>query len=536
MPVPTQDDLADQDQHGRAERVLTEICADLLAVDRVSPKDNFFSLGGDSILGVRVAARAAKAGVHFTPQQLLQCRSVGELATVAVIADADTPPPVPAPSPPPAPEATPAGPLQLTPIMRSFLERTPASVGSFIEVQTLEVAPEIDGAAVRAAVDQLVTMHEALRYRFRRNSIGWHVECGDTVDPTIVDTRVLPPLGDAEERAVIVADCEAMQADLDLGRGPLLRVRHYRRGRGRPGLIVVLVHHFVFDNMSIVVLLDDLDTLLADHLAGRSRPASPRPAAWREWSRHLGAMAQSDELGGELGYWTAVLRSGMASTPPRGSAGSAGGIVLRDLDPPRVASVLTASAAEGREAATCAAACGLARWQGTAGAAMMVEGEATPTVYRPGGRGPSVGWFTSLHPVVLPVAPGASVREALPAATDAIRSVPNDGVGYGILRYLTPGFPAVAEFRSLPEPDAIMLHGPSDTGAFDVGVGLLRTRWDFGVNLKGPVASWFPLIIATAVRGGSLRLALASTSTYGQEELAALADEIVAAFAELATE
>ncbi|HKN96358.1 MAG TPA: amino acid adenylation domain-containing protein [Pseudonocardiaceae bacterium] len=528
MPTPS---TIHNGANGHAERMLTEICADLLAVPEVTPRDNFFDLGGDSILGVRVAARAAKAGVQFTPQQLLQCHTIGELAAAAIV---DEPDPVGPTIAEPPPSAPPGRGIPLTPIMHNFLERLPSGARGFVEVHALETTRWIGADTVRTAVTHLLAMHEPLRYRLCRNALGARFECG-TVDPAAVfDTKVLPPLTDDDELAVVTEDCQAMQDDLDPHHGSVIRVRHYDRGRRRGCLIVLLVNHFVFDNMSTVVLLDDLDTLLTDLTAGRTAAAAPQPPRWREWSRHLRDMASSDELAAELTYWTATLGAGAGMGPIGGTGGDGVAAADRTIVPDRVADVLIAGAGQGREAALCAAACGLARWRGTTSAYLMTEGEATPNVYRPAGCGPSVGWFTTLHPMVLPVEPGMSVRDCLPVAADRIRSVPNDGVGYGVLRHLAPHSAAVARLRSLPEPDVIMLHGPSDAGAFDSGVRLLRTRWDLSVNLKQPVMSWFPVIVSSAVREGGLRVVVASSGALGQEEIDHLADEIVGAFIELA--
>ncbi|HEU5470744.1 MAG TPA: amino acid adenylation domain-containing protein [Actinophytocola sp.] len=506
----------------RAERVLTEICADLLAVPSVSPSDNFFDLGGDSILGVRVAARAAKAGVQFTPQQLLQCHTVGELATVAVLAEPDA-------SPVAQPE-TPDRPIPPIPIMLSFLERVPDAVAEFVDVHTLETAEPVPADTARAAVGQLLVMHEALRYRFPRNGLGTRIECGDPDPAQVFDSKVLPPLSAEELLEVIADDCAAVRAGMDPQRGPVVRVRHYDRGRTMGSLIVLLINHFVYDNMSTVVLLDDLDMLLTNLLAGRTPAVTPRPPRWREWSEHLRDMSTSDEAAAELTYWTATMRAGAATGLIGGSG--AGGLTERTLD--GVSGVLAAGAAEGREAALCAASYGLARWRGTASAYVMTEGEATPNPFRLAGRGPSVGWFTTLHPIVLPVDPEVGVREYLSAAVERIRSVPNDGVGYGILRHLSPGSVAVNRLRELPEPQVVMLHGVSDTSAFDSGIRLLRTRWDLAVSLKSTVESWFPVLISTAVRNGSLRIVVGAADGLTQDDLEALADEVARAFAELA--
>ncbi|WP_410590176.1 condensation domain-containing protein [Amycolatopsis sp. lyj-23] len=521
-PVVTSYSTVDSEPIARAEHVLTAICADLLTGGPVSPKDNFFDLGGDSVLGVRVAARAAKDGVHFTPQQLLQCRTLAELARAAVVDG-------PAAAPPEVPATEPLRAIPPTPIMLSFLRRMPDDVGDFVDVHTVETTPEVAPAAIRTAIGHLLTLHEPLRYRLRRNALGARLEVADLTVADVFDTKVLPPLGREEELGIVADDCQAMKAEMDPARGPLFRVRHYDRGRARGGLLVLLVNHFVFDNMSTVVVLDDLDVLLGDLTAGRTPVLVPRPPRWREWAEHLRAMAASDELAGELTYWTATLRAGAAAGTIGGSPGD--GITARTLDDPAVATLLSAGGAEGREAALCAVSCGLARWQDAPSAFVMTEGEATPNPFRLAGRGPSVGWFTTLHPLVLPVGPGATARDCLAEITDRARSVPNDGVGYGMLRHLSPDSPGTAELRALPEPEVLVLHGPSDTSAFDSGVRLLRTRWDLSVNLKRAVASWFPLVVTSAVRDGALRLAVAGG--VGEDRLDALADEIVAAFTEL---
>ncbi|WP_103349318.1 condensation domain-containing protein [Amycolatopsis sp. CA-128772] len=523
-PAVTTPSSVDSDPVVRAEHVLTAICADLLTGGPVSPKDNFFDLGGDSVLGVRVAARAAKDGVHFTPQQLLQCRTLAELARAAVV---DGPAPATVPSGAPVPEVAAA--IPPTPIMHSFLRRMPDDVGDFVDVHTVETTPEVAPAAIRTAIGHLLALHEPLRYRLRRNALGARLEVADVTVADVFDTMVLPPLGAEEELGIVADDCQAMKAEMDPARGPLFRVRHYDRGRARGGLLVLLVNHFVFDNMSTVVVLDDLDVLLGDLTAGRAPALAPRPPRWREWAGHLRAMAASDELSAELTYWTATLRAGAAAGTIGGPPGD--GITTRTLDDPAVATLLSAGGAEGREAALCAVSCGLARWQDAPSAFVMTEGEATPNPFRLAGRGPSVGWFTTLHPLVLPVAPGTTARDCLPEITDRARSVPNDGVGYGMLRHLSPDSPGTARLRALPEPDVLVLHGPSDTSAFDSGVRLLRTRWDLSVNLKRAVASWFPLVVTSAVRDGALRLAVAGG--VGEDRLDALADAIVGAFTEL---
>src|SRR5207249_2310382 len=65
------------------EKMLSRIWAEILNVDRVSINDNFFALGGDSILSMQLITQARRAGLHLTPRQLFQYQTIAELANVA---------------------------------------------------------------------------------------------------------------------------------------------------------------------------------------------------------------------------------------------------------------------------------------------------------------------------------------------------------------------------------------------------------------------------------------------------------------------
>ncbi|WP_053632850.1 MULTISPECIES: non-ribosomal peptide synthetase [unclassified Streptomyces] len=71
-----------------AERLLAQIWSDVLGVPAVGVTDNFYELGGDSILGIRVVARAKKAGLVISAKDVFRKQTIAELATTAVAAEA----------------------------------------------------------------------------------------------------------------------------------------------------------------------------------------------------------------------------------------------------------------------------------------------------------------------------------------------------------------------------------------------------------------------------------------------------------------
>jgi amino acid adenylation domain-containing protein len=83
-PAAAQAATADHVAPGtETERLLAEIWARVLRVERVGVRDNFFTLGGDSILGIQVIARANQAGLRLSPKDLFRHQTIAELAEVA---------------------------------------------------------------------------------------------------------------------------------------------------------------------------------------------------------------------------------------------------------------------------------------------------------------------------------------------------------------------------------------------------------------------------------------------------------------------
>ncbi|MGW5134445.1 amino acid adenylation domain-containing protein [Streptomyces sp. NPDC004135] len=517
---------------GDAERILAGIWTELLGRP-VRAEDDFFAAGGDSVLSVAVAARAERAGLTLTPHDVLTRPTLRELAAHAAR---------PGPAAPPGivlSHEDPDDPIDLTPLMHAVLDKAPGHARDLVVAEVLETAPGLRADAVRAAFAQLVRRHEPLRMRLRTNALGHRLVRASAETSTVVDVRALPLLDDDAVPAVLEADKSELAAAVDPVRGPLLRARFYDRGPRRTGILLLTVHHFAYDHISAVPLLEELNCALRTASPAEQQPDDKdvRRRAWRHWTAHLRRQARGDEPAGELGHWTAVLRSVRAAgTLPDRPAGPCTGtaVLRRTLPPEQVAAVLGESGAPGREAAVAAVACAFSRWRGAPDACVLAVGSGTPNPYRPADRSLALGWFTTAHPVLLPVAPGQHAGTLVPAAAEILRSVPNDGVGYGILRHLSPLTEATAALRALPEPDLLVEH--TATGAEE-----LRTGTDPVWIRSGPLAlpqnallSYVPAIVTSAVSAGALELHLVHDDRLPADRMNALVDRLAEAFAELA--
>jgi non-ribosomal peptide synthase protein (TIGR01720 family) len=437
-----------------AEEVLCGLFAEVLGIGQVGAEDSFFELGGDSIMSMLVVARARRAGLVITARQVFEERSPAGLARAATMATA-TKSARPDATMATAATPTPRSPL-LTPVMAEMSERAGAAAlsGSFCQSLLVSVPSGVREEDLAAALAAVADRHEMLRARLVAGdgTPGLQEGPGGGV-PGL--RRIAGDGGPAAVRAAL----EEAAGRLDPGAGVMVQAVWFDRGRAEPGLLLVVVHHLVVDGVSWRILVPDLAAAHAAAAAGRSPVLEPVPVPFRAWAAALPGEAARRE--GRAEAWRAAL------------AGPATPVADRPLDPARdtaAAGITRGMARLGAEVtgplltavpalfhagiddvllAGLAAAVGeRLRRAGRADAVLVdVEGHGRVPLSEGMDLSRTVGWFTSVHPVRLDAAGTdyAGVRAGGPAAgellkrvKEQVRAVPDDGLGWGLLRYLSP--------------------------------------------------------------------------------------------------
>src|SRR5436305_7074720 len=162
------------------EHILTTIWQQVLRVrTQVGIHDNFFILGGDSILSLQIIARARQAGLELTPKQLFQHQTIAQLAKVVV---PKASPPVPTA---PYPQEEVIGPVPLTPIQHWFFEQNlpqPQHFSQFVVLQVPTMGTGLAPVYVPTApvcwhfqhtLDAWLVQHDVLRLRYECTETGW---------------------------------------------------------------------------------------------------------------------------------------------------------------------------------------------------------------------------------------------------------------------------------------------------------------------------------------------------------------------------
>ncbi|KFE55290.1 non-ribosomal peptide synthetase, partial [Pseudomonas syringae] len=405
------------------EIVLAEIWQQLLGLDQVGLDDNFFELGGDSIVSIQVVSRARQAGLSLTPRDLFQYQTLRGLAEVAVQEQATR-----------VNRETVSGEVLLTPIQRWFFQQPIPQREHWNQAVLLSARQTVDIPALTQALNWLVQQHDALRLRFSDKGEGWqqwHVDRS----PVELWQRT------ADSAEKLREHCNAAQASLDLQDGPLLRTLLVDMADGSQRLLLV-VHHLAVDGVSWRVLLEDLQQAYGRLQRGEAPVAEHKTSSYQQWAARLADYANSPELLKELAYWQAQTHDTLPDLPrdnPEGrqTNAQASRISLR-LDAHHTRQLLQQAPAAYRtqvnDLLLAALSRVICRWTGHNATLIQLEGHGREQLFDDVDLTRTVGWFTSLYPLRL--VPASDVVGSIKAIKEQLRSVPNKGIGYGVLRYL----------------------------------------------------------------------------------------------------
>ncbi|MEY9910141.1 amino acid adenylation domain-containing protein/non-ribosomal peptide synthase protein (TIGR01720 family) [Catenulispora sp. MAP12-49] len=407
------------------ETVLAAIWADLLGVDRVGADDNFFMLGGDSILSIQVVSRARGAGLALSPRDLFRHPTIAALAAAAT----DTARTVAGIEPV-------SGEVGLTPIQSWFLDPQPPQAAFFNQSVVLQAPDEVDPDALRRALKALWAHHDALRSRFTLGADGrWRQDCVAAHD-TAPDLLELCDF-DVEEQATAAA-----HAGFDLSSGPLLAARLFTGG-DRSARLLLVVHHLVVDGVSWRVLLEDLETAYRQALAGRTLRLPDRTTSVQEWTRRLRAHTETGGFADQRAHWRQVAEHCATPLPMDVGGGNTAAdvrAVTVRLDRARTDELLRKVPGVYRTRIDDVLLTALGRvlgaWAGRDTVAIDLEGHGREDqLFEDVDLSRTLGWFTTCFPVALQV-PDGDWGAALKSVKEQLRAVPERGIGYGALRHI----------------------------------------------------------------------------------------------------
>ena len=424
------------------EKQLAEIWAEVLRVEKVGINDNFFGLGGDSILSIQIVARANQVGLNITPKKLFENPTIAKLAANTNLVTTEI-----------AEQGIVTGEVPLTPIQHWFFQQNLPEAYHWNQSVLLEVSPEVNLTLLEKTLSHLLQHHDGLRLRFVEDEGKWQQFYGEPKEEVPFVRVAVADDSEFEDLATQI------QASLNLSQDSI-KVALFEFSGDRSNLLLLAIHHLVVDGISWRVLLEDFQTVYQQLSQGSEIQLPGKTTSFKQWSEKLADYAKSEELKSELNYWIKELSQPFTHLPkdyPEGEntlALSKTVSVTLTQEETQVLLQEVPAAYQTQINDVLLTALVLAWEQQTGNPSLLLdlESHGREDIFSDVNLSRTTGWFTSIFPVGLNLHADVEVGDALKIVKEKLRAIPNGGIGYGLLRYLGDE-ETVSQLQDLPKSD-----------------------------------------------------------------------------------
>jgi len=417
------------------EKLLAEIWQEVLGLERVGIDDDFFQSGGDSIKTILISARLSKRGLSINVNDIFVNPTIRQLGKhVKKIERKIDQGPV-------------SGYVEMTPILKWYFEKEFGEKHHFNHFVMLHDSEGFDETLVRNVFTRIVEHHDALRMVYDDDGGTVIQKNRGTDEGPLFDLEIIDLKDQDVFETALETEAERLQRSIDLKTGPLVKLGLFRTVKG--DYLLVIIHHNVIDGISWRILLEDFQIGFQKAARGEAIKFQDKTDSYKEWAARLKTYADSPEALNELDYWRKIEEVPVKKLPTDYAVGkekqTSGnretvlmklgkeetGKLLRDVNRPYNTEIddilLTALAMTIRE------------WSGNENVAINMEGHGRENIMENIDISRTVGWFTSQYPLLLDLQPPGDedVGQWIRNVKETLRRVPNKGIGYGILRYLT---------------------------------------------------------------------------------------------------
>jgi len=444
------------------EKILLKIWKNILNKDDIGIDDNFFELGGDSILTIQIISQASQHGLRITPKSFFENPTIEHLAKAATDLEAE--------------QEILTGPVPLTPIQQSLFEQMGDKINRFNTSMMFELGLPLDIEILEQTVRQLIEHHPTLRLQFEKNEQGWFQSLASEKIDGFIDYHDLSGLRSIQRRKAIRQIAAETQESFNIRQAPLFRFVYMYGGSKASHRLLIVFHHLIFDGFSWRILIEDFMNIYQSLAQQKEPQLPPSFTPYTNWAKKLYEFARDEFVKSASGFWLNLTKqryNTLKADNPKGenTFASSRHITLSlsaeetDLFVKHLPGKLRVSvdalflSVLGKTLQT---------WQ--KGDRYLIE------LYSHGRHSPfetmdvsrTIGWFTIAYPFDLKIPQDADWVSFVRQIDRELKSVPLNGLSYGLLRYGATDPKLKEELSSVPQPQINFNY----LGQFDQGMNV----------------------------------------------------------------
>ncbi|MEE4561814.1 amino acid adenylation domain-containing protein [Paenibacillus polymyxa] len=411
------------------ETVTSEIWEEVLGVEKVGIHDHFFALGGDSIKAIQVSSRLQRHHVHIGIKDIFANPTIAQLTQVLAIQTKVVD------------QSVVEGIVPLTPIQKWFFEHQGIQRHHWNQSFMLYRKEGFEPETLQETMNCIIYHHDALRmvYASEQDSI---VQTNQDIKESAW-LQVMDLSSELDVRDRIANFSEEIQKSMDLTTGPLLKAGLFQTIEG--DYLLMVAHHLVIDGVSWRILLEDI-TQVYKQLSLGEKPSLPyKTTSYKSWASALEEYANSPVLLEEIPYWMNMDQRYFEPLPkdhicPTNFIKDTRSINIQ-LSKQDTDNLLRHSNqaynTEINDLLLAALGSAFRDWTHHTQILIGLEGHGREDIVSDINVSRTIGWFTTMYPVVIDLPPSCFVQDTVQHVKQTLRQIPKKGIGYGLLKYVT---------------------------------------------------------------------------------------------------
>ncbi|WP_406617652.1 amino acid adenylation domain-containing protein [Bacillus velezensis] len=415
----------------KKEQILACVWEKVLGMKSIGINYNYYEIGGDSIKSILVVSELQKYGLKLEVRDLMKYPHIKDLSAHVKSADIQ------------ADQSIVEGDVDLTPIQKWFIEQRFEQENHYNQAFMLYKKSGIEEKAIETAFLELVRHHDALRMQFKKENgeiKQWNRGIKQAKETFTLEVFDMTQTEDPAMAIESLAD--RMQNELSLEKGILIKLAVFKTKNGDH--LLLTIHHMIIDGVSWRILLEDFETAYLQTVNGNKVELETKTASFKEWARQLKEYANSKALQKEAGYWETIETAIIEPLPKDFIAESCSYEdskenkieLTEDQTKTLLRNTNAAYHTQINDILLCSLGLAAKEWTGNEKILVNLEGHGRESVIKtPVHR--TIGWFTTIYPIVLDMTESNSLSSSIKYTKEMLRHIPHNGIGYGILRYLS---------------------------------------------------------------------------------------------------
>lgn len=410
------------------EKCVAEVFSQVLNLEFIGLEDDFFELGGDSIKAIMIVSKLRGEGYTISVKDIMKRRIVKNIARALKINKMEVS----------QEEVT--GEIPLTPIQIDFFNKVGKDKHHFNQSMMLESSVVLNVEYLEKAFSEIIKHHDMLRAVYRDKQRVRAIEEGNLFKLAYYDYTNY--IDENELYQVIEQEGNRLQRQFNIADGPLVNIGVFHTAT--KDYVLICIHHLVIDGVSWRILIEDLTNSYKAIEQGRKVVLPLKTTSFKEWSNQIQEYSSSYQLLKEVEYWkeveTKVAQGRIIATNQENEVGLEQ--ITINLDSKTTQEFLyrinNIYHTKTNDIFLVAVARAVHIQTGQNKVAINMEGHGREQLNKAITIDRTVGWFTSVYPVVIELEK-EDIESCIINTKEILRRVPNKGIGYNILKTLGDG-------------------------------------------------------------------------------------------------